>query len=524
MPGARISMSKIREVIRLHEVARMSIRAISRAVEVSRPVVDQYLVQARRAGLRWAQVEEMSDEELLDRLQHSQERIEEPRYVELLKRLPAIVCELGKKHVTRQLVWEEYRRECPDGYEYSQFCYHIQVFTADTEISMHLEHEPGKELFVDFAGDGPHLTDPRTKIERRVELFVAVLPSSGLIYARSLYSQKTEDLIRGTRGAFEYAGGAPTIVVPDNLKSAVTRSDRYEPEINQMFEDFGRYYGCVVIPARPARPRDKALVEAAVNLVYTRVLAPLRNRTFSTLDELNAVIDEYVDLLNDREMKKIRISRRRRFQQIEAQHLKALPVRPYLIRRFIPSVAVQVNYHLYFPVDKHYYSVPYRYRRKKVRVAYTDQEVEIYHNNTRIAAHRRQRAAHQYTTNRDHMPSHHRIVTEWNPQRFLTWASEIGEQTRTLIAAVLAAREVPEQAYKSCLGILSLAKKYGPQRLEAACRRANHFRITTYKSVKGILDRGLDQEALKRPLQIAIPSHENIRGSQYYMAGTGSDA
>jgi len=513
-------MSKIREIIRLQEVAGMSVRAISRAVKVSRPVVDQYLVQARRAGLRWVEVEQISDEELLDRLQRSQERLDDPRYVELLKRLPTIVQELGRKHVTRQLVWEEYRSECPDGYEYSQFCYHIQVFTADSELSMHLEHEAGKELFVDFAGDGPSLSDPKTGIQRRVELFVAIFPAAGLIYARCMYSQKSEDLIRGTQGAFEYAGGVPTIVVPDNLKAAVAKSDRYEPQINQMYEDFGRYYGCVVIPARPGKPRDKALVESAVNLVYTRVLAPLRDRSFSTLEELNEAIEDHVDLLNDREMKKIRISRRRRFQQIEAEHLKALPVRPYVIRHFIPSVTVQVNYHLYFREDKHYYSVPYRFRRKKVRVAYTDREIEIYHNNQRIAVHRRDRRPHQYTTNVDHMPSHHRIVSQWNPQRFLGWAGEIGEETQALIAAVLGGREVPEQAYNACLGILSLAKKYGAKRLEAACGRANHFRITTYKSLKGILDRGLDQEPPQPAVKIPIPAHQNIRGDRYYLEGS----
>jgi hypothetical protein len=199
-------------------------------------------------------------------------------------------------------------------------------------------------------------------------------------------------------------------------------------------------------------------------------------------------------------------------------------VRRYVIRRFIASVTVQVNYHLYFRVDKHYYSVPYRFRRKKVRIAYTDRVVEIYHNNLRIATHRRDRRAHQYTTNPDHMPSHHRIVSEWNPGRFLKWAAQIGEQTQSLIAAVLKAREVPEQAYRSCLGILNLARKYGPQRLEAACARANHFRITTYKSVKGILDRGLDQEEVVGPaLQIAIPKHQNIRGGQYYFLTNTQD-
>lgn len=516
MPKARISMSKVREIMRLHEITGMSVRMISRALKVSRPAVDHYLIQARKAKLRWTDTERMSDEELLQRLQENDKRKTDPRYEQLIKRMPEILKELGKKHVTRYLLWEEYRRECPDGYEYTQFCFHIQMFTTDTQLSMHLDHEPGKRIFIDFAGTRPTLTDTKTGIERPVELFVAVLPASGLIYIEGVGSQQINDLTRGTRHAFEYADGVPTIIVPDNLKAAVTKADRYEPDINRTFEDFGRYYGCVVIPARPAKPRDKALVEAAVNTVYTRILAPLRTRRFSTLDELNTALWEYLDLLNNREMTRLRISRRQRFEQIERAHLAQLPLRPYVTRRFISPVTVQMNYHLYFAVDKHYYSVPYRYRRKKVRLAYTDSSVEIYCNNQRIAVHRRDPSTHQYTTNPDHMPSHHRFMSEWNPQRFLRWAGEIGIHTREMIDVVLAAREVPEQAYRSCLGILNLEKRYNRERLDAACRRANHYRIHTYRGVKSILDKGLDLQEFEPAPGVLIPAHENIRGGRYY--------
>ena len=367
MPKARIPMSKVREIIRLHETAGMSVRMISRALKVSRPAVDHYLIQARKTKTKWADAESMRDEELVQRLQGNETRKNDPRYADLVTRIREITNELGKKHVTRQLLWEEYRRDYPDGYEYSQFCFHIQMFTADAEVSMHLDHEPGRRLFVDFAGTRPSITDAKTGIEQPVELFVSVLPASGLIYTEAVASQQINDLCTGTRHAFEYAGGVSTIIVSDNLKSAVTKSDRYEPDINRTFEDFGRYYGCVVIPARPAKPRDKALVEAAVNTVYTRILAPLRNRRFTSLGELNSAIWEYLDVLNDRQMKRVLVSRRQRFEQIERAHLQPLPVRPYVTRRFISSVTVQMNYHLYFAVDKHYYSVPYRYRHKKVR-------------------------------------------------------------------------------------------------------------------------------------------------------------
>ena len=517
MPKARTPMSKIREIIRLHQNMEMSIRMISRALKISRPAVDHYLTQVKQAQLEWSEVKQMPDDELLHRLLETEQTLNDPRYIELLKRLPEIVTELGKKHVTRQLLWEEYRAQVTDGYEYTQFCYHIQMFTTDSELSMHLDHEPGKRIFLDFAGDKPCIVDRKTGIERPVELFLAVLPASGLTYVEAVLSQKLEDFIPATRHALEYAGGVPTILVPDNLKSAVTKADRYEPDINHTFEDFARYYGCVVIPARPAKPRDKALVEAAVNLIYTRVLAPLRTRTFTTLDELNEALCEQLELLNNREMKRIRMSRRKRFETVEQEHLAPLPTHPYVLRRFVASVTVQMNYHVYFREDKHYYSVPYSYRRKKVRIAFTEDELEIYAGNRRIAAHQRDRRPHQYTTCKDHMPSHHRFMSEWNPDRFIRWAAEIGVHTQTLISSVLNSREVPEQAYRSCMGLLNLAKQTGNNRLEAACRRANRFGINTYRGVKRILDKGLDSEPLPIPTDSPIHTHENIRGGEYYV-------
>jgi transposase len=511
-------MNKVREILRLKETAQMSVRMISRALTISRPVVDAYLKQAHDAGVGWEEACELGDEELLERLSPTgrQRNADEPRYQDLMRRLPAIAGQIGKNHVTRELLWEEYRREYPGGYEYSQFCLHLNIYLADSDIAMHLEHEPGKRLFIDFAGDRPSLIDQVTGSERKAELFVSVFPASGLIYSEATETQGLGDLVLGTRHTFEYAEGAPLIIVPDNLRAAVTKSDRYEPDINRTFEDFGRYYGCVVMPARVRRPRDKALVEAAVHLVYSRVLAPLRHRSFSSIEELNEAMWPLLDELNERVMRKIGLSRRERFEAMEAKVLIPLPVRPYTMRRFIDEVTVQMNYHVYFTVDKHYYSVPYRYRNKKVRIGYTETEVEIYHANIRIASHRRERGANQYTTTPDHMPSRHRIMSEWSPERFLHWAAEYGEATRGLIAAVLESREVPEQAFRSALGILSLGKKYGSVRLEAASRRALRYRITSYKGLGNILKRGLEQDEQQEALLSPIPAHPNIRGGEYY--------
>ena len=508
-------MNKVREIIRLHETAGLSIRQIAKALSVSRPVVDQYLRLARCAQLRWAEIEPMDDGQLLERLQGLATPREDPRFTELERRLPRIVKELGRRHVTRQLLWEEYRSECPDGYGHSQFCYHLQMYLGDSELSMHIEHEPGRAVFVDFAGDRPVLTDG-TGRERAVELFVAVYPASGLIYAEATENQRIASFVGATAHTLEYAGGSPAIVVPDNLKAGVSKADRYEPQINPTYEDFARYYGCAVVPARPRKPRDKALVEAAVNLVYTRVLARLRNRRFATLEEFNAAIRGLVDELNDRPMQKIGLSRRARFEELETEHLRALPERPYVLRHFLDEVKVGINYHLYFPVDKHYYSVPYEYRTKRVRVAWTETELEIIWNNRRIACHRRQRLSHRYTTKVDHMPSTHRFLAEWSPERFERWAAKIGPATERLIHAVLAARRVPEQAFRSCMGLLELAKTVGNDRMEAAAVRANRFGICSYAAVKRILDKGLEAAPLDARPVVPVREHLNLRGPQYY--------
>jgi transposase len=522
MPKARISMSKIRDIIRLNEDAGLSIRQISGALSVSRPVVTEYLKQAKNAELKWADVQTISDDELLDRLRDSETRRHDPKYETLMNRMPGMITELGRQRgrmgvVTRQILWEEYIGEHADGYQYSQFCHYMNVYTEDSEISMHLHHEPGEKMFLDYAGKPPFIVDVKTGIQMPVELYVAVFPSGSLIYTEATLSQDTEHTIRATMHAMEYAGGAPKILVPDNLKAAVDTPSRYEPGINFSFDVFSQYYGCAVIPARVRKPKDKALVEAAVQLVYTRVLAPLRNHTFTTVDELNTAIWEKLDLLNSRAMQKIKISRTERFNAIEKDRLRPLPGEPYEIRLYTKPITVQKNYHVFFPEDKHYYSVPADYRGLKVRISYTHREIEIYHKNVRIAFHRRETGKHQYTTNRDHMTPEHRFHDELGPEKLISWAGDIGPETKRCIEAVIHAREVPQQAFRSCLGILNLPKKYSRARLEAACRRANEIGVPTYGNLKRILERRLDISATESDETTrSIPSHGNIRGRGSY--------
>lgn len=508
-------MHKVREIIRLATDVGLSERAVSRAVQVSRPVVSHYLVQARQAGLQWDQIARMSDEELLERLRRGKEAQPDPRLVTFVEMLPYLVSELGKKRVTRQLLWEEYRHSHPDGYSYTQFCFHLQSHTETAQLSMHLDHKPGDKLFVDYAGERPRLTDPKTGLEMPVELFVAVLPSSGLIYTEAVESQDLACFTSATGNAMQYIGGVPRLIVPDNLKSAVNRPDRYEPQINETFQDFARHYGCAVIPARVRKPKDKALVEAAVNLVYTRIMARLRNQRFPTIGELNTAIWEHLEALNDRPMQLIKLSRQQRFDELEKQHLGALPADAYELRRF-EQPRVQTNYHVYLRADRHYYSVPYTYARKLVKVAFSRSTVEIYHNNERIAMHRRDLTPGVYTTTVHHMPSTHRAMVEWTPERFIRWAAKIGPSTCQATEVVLSATEVPEQAFRRCHGLLSLAKRFGDQRLEAACTRAVHFETVSYRSVKSILDNGMDQQELAPVPEHHLPAHQNIRGAAYY--------
>jgi transposase len=514
-------MSKIRKIIRLHAQAGLSQRDISKAVGVSRPVVAYYLGLFRASQLDWQTVERLCDSDLEHRLRPSEPRVDE-RYEELTALLPTMVQELGRVGVTRFLLWEEYRRDHPDGYSYPQYCFHLQAFKETSEISMHLDHVAGEKLFIDFAGSKPHLTDPKSGIRQEVELFVAVFPASALVYCEAVVSQTIGDFIMAARHALEYANGAPLVLVPDNLKGAVTKPDYYEPQINETFNDFAAHYGIAVIPARGKHPKDKALVEATVAFVYQRVLAPLRHLSFATLDDLNEAIAEKLEELNDRPMQRLGISRRQRFLKIEASALKPLPATPYRVRRF-RQATVQVNYHAYLGEDKHFYSVPWTYRKKRVQVIYDEQNVEINYNHERIAVHRRDRTPNGYTTRREHMPPHHRFVAEWSPERFLSWARKIGPDAERLIAVVLAKPQVPEQGFRSCLGILKLADRYEPGRLEAACRRANAYAVNSYRGIRNILEKGLDRQVKLPPPSTGIPAHENIRGSQYYFPLASGD-
>ena len=516
-------MRNVREIIRLHEQARLSQRQIARATKVSRPVVAQYLRWYSSSGLTYEQLDEFDDGELERRIE-GPAKGDERRYEALRARLDYYLRELGKKGVTRQLLWQEYRREFPEGYSYTQFCFYLQAYAqSDATIAMSLKHRAGHKLFIDYAGYAPKLYDVAGGEQIDTELFVATLPASGLIYCEARMSQRLYDTVEATQNALWFYGGVPQIITPDNLRAAVTKADRYEPDINATFADMAGHYGCAVVPARAGQPTDKALVEKSVELVYTHVLAPLRDVTFTSIEQLNEAIWEKLDELNNRPMQRSRISRRERFQQSEQSELMPLPETRYTMR-FFRNIKAAFNYHVYLSDDRHYYSVPYGYRGKRVRLAVTHDTVEIYYNHKRIATHRRDRTRGGYTTNTEHMSEEHRAYAEWNPERFLRWARRFGEYSEAVIAEQLERGRVPEQNYRRCMGILSLERRWPRRRVEAACRRAHHFNIGGYREIKRILEKRLDERPLETASEDHVPQHHNIRGRCYYTAGSDSAA
>jgi transposase len=519
MARKRIGMKKIRDVIRLKSTTEMSERQIARALAISRPMVGKYWSGFLSSGLEADRVKEMADSELL-RL------IEEPRveksskYLELLQYFPSYLIELKRKGVTLHLLWQEYKERHPDGLQYSQFCYHFQTWRNGSEVRMHIKHQAGEKMFVDYAGAKLAYFDRKSGQEKPVEVFVAVLGASGLTYVEASESQQEEDWIRSNERAFGYFGGSTQAIVPDNIRVAVSHSHRYEPEINPNYYEFAEHYGTVIIPARVREARDKALVENAVGLAYQRIYAPMRNRVFYSLQELNEAIWELLEAHNNRFFQRIKISRRELFERTERKALKPLPPTKYPMKR-IKWVTVQFNYHVELREDLHYYSVPYFLYRKnpgrKVKMVHDERIVAIYYDNLRIAQHIRDRTPNGYTTVEEHMPAHHRLYSQWSSDRFLRWAGSIGGDVREVIVRVLKGRKHPEQAFKVCMGILNLAKKYDRERLNRICRQAIRFQTCSLKRIESMLKLSEEEEKQPQlePLTV-VGEHENIRGSRYY--------
>lgn len=506
-----MKMEKIREILRLNEKG-LSKREMERVLNVSRPVISGYLDLFRKNKLTYLQIQNLPDESLSEILFPENNKISERKKC-ILSLFPNYVRELTRPGVTLQLLWEEYKSKEENYYSYSQFCFHYQVWKEHLDVSMHQEMKAGDKLFVDYAGNKLRIMDKNTGVEREVEVFVGILGASQLIYAEASLYQKQEDVIRSTENCIHYYGGVPKAIVPDCMKAAVIKADKYEPELNPMYADFAKHYDTVIYPTRPASPKDKSLVENAVRIVYRRIYAPLRDQIFYSLEDLNASIKIELEKLNDTPMQKLKFSRRQLFEQVEKSHLAALPNSKYLIRKII-TATVGKNYHVYLAEDKHYYSVPYRLSGNKISLFYTDTAVEIVYKNERVAIHQRIRE-HSYSTNKDHMPPEHKFFSDWNPEKILEMASNVGEWVKSIVIKIMDQSKYPEQGFKSCIGIIKLSGKYEKEKVNQACRKAIHFNTLKYIFVKNVLMN--NQEVMEEePSLFPDIEHENLRDRSIY--------
>jgi transposase len=512
MPAERVSMRKIRDVLRLTHAMGLSLREVSEATGIGKTAVGDYVRRGTVAGINWPIADEIDDAELERRLfppadASSAALRAEPDWAH-------VHAEMKRRGVTLALLWQEYRGEHVHGFAYSWFCERYGAWRKSVSPTMRQTHLAGEKLFVDWAGDTIPLADPATGEVHQARIFVAALGASNYTYAEARWTETLPDWIGAHVNALNAIGGVPKALVPDNLKAGVTKPSRYEPGINRTYQDLADHYGCVVLPTRIIKPRDKAKVEVAVQIVERFVLAKLRNRTFFSLADLNVAIRDCVTEINAKIMRKIGHSRVELLETLDRPALGSLPTTPYSYADW-KRARVAPDYHV--EIAGHYYSVPSKLIREIVDARFTSATVEIFHRGTRIASHAFSPVRNRHTTLAEHMPSAHRRYAEWTPAKMMDEAAKVGPGTTALFEAIMKAKPHPEQGFRSCLGIIGLVKSYGAVRVEAACRRGNDVGSTTYGSVASILKHGLDHVYAKETAPDDQPiQHSNIRGSDYY--------
>jgi transposase len=514
MARPRLSMRKFNEVLRLKHHCGLSKRQIAQSCQISRSTVADYLWRAEQAGVSWPLPQDLTDQELEQKLFPPQTAL--PLQTKPLPDFEYIYRELKahkKFNLTLDLLWREYKEQYPEGYQYSRFCDLYRDFKKNLDYCMRQDHRGGEKLFVDY-GEGLNLIDPKSGEPITTQLFVAVWGASNYTYAEATLTQKLPDWIGSHTRAFSYFGCLPQIVVPDCLKSAVSQACRYEPELNPTYAEMAEHYGLCVIPARPVRPKDKAKVETGVLIAKRWILAVLRHRTFYSLADLNTAIAELLERLNSRALRKLKKSRGELFNLFDRPQARSLPERSYEYAEW-KVATVNIDYHI--EVERHYYSVSYKLLREKLHVRLTAHTVEAFLKGERVAAHVRNFTPYSHTTRTEHMPPSHQHYLEWTPSRIIDWANKIGPKTAELVQKIISSRTHPEQAYRSCLGILRLEKHYSKERLETAAVRALRFGALSFKSLRNILSAGLDRlEKNDKRSEPALVDHENIRGPRYY--------
>lgn len=513
MPAQRITMRRIREVLRLKHECALSHGQIAQALRISKGTVSNYLALAEAAGITHVDASVLDDAALIGRLYPQ-------RYVRTEFAVPDFANvhrELKKKGVTLQLLWEEYRegaRGIP--YSRSRFCERYAAYVGTLARSMRQTHVAGEKLFVDYAGQTVPIVERDTGEISRAHIFVAVWGASNYTFACATAAETKADWIEGHVRAFTFFDGAPVLLVPDNPRALISKPDRYEPQPNRTYEALAEHYGCAILPARPRHPKDKAKAELGVQLVERWILARLRHHQFHSLAELNRAIGELLTHLNDRAFQRLEGSRRSWFELLDRPAMRPLPPVAFEYAEFKRARVSRIDYHVEF--DGHYYSVPHGLVAQEVELRVTAGTVEVLFRHQRVASHLRSSRRGMHSTLPEHMPAAHRAHREWTPRRLIDWAASIGPSSGRLVTHLLLAKPHPEQGYRACLGLLALARKFGNARLESACARALAIGAHSRKSVASILAAGLDQQPLQQSLyeEVPLPEHPNVRGPKYY--------
>lgn len=507
----------LKQIITLH-LEGLSNRKIASMLGISRNTINSY-TKLFKASEHTLEDLLSFDKDKLDSLFTSHTTIDNKRYNELMQYFEEVNKACKHPGFTFLYHYNDYAERATKPYSYTQFMEHYRRKYPKLKGSMKLEHEPGREMFVDFAGKKLQFVSKETGEITPVEVFVAILPYSQYTYVEACLSQKREDFISCCSNALAFYGGVPIAIVSDNLKSAVTRASKYEPVINRSFKDFAQHYSCVINPTRSYSPQDKALVENAVHLVYQRIYYPIREMIFFSLKDLNQQVDQSLASYNNLLFQRKSASRKELFQSVEREQLKPLPQNKYEIKDYKRAKVQKMGY-VYFSPDKNYYSVPYRYIGKSTLIHFTKTTIEMYYNHQRIAVHQRSSGRGVYTTNKTHLSSTHQQYIDWNPEYFIAKATPHGQYVVGCVEAIFANTDYPETAYKRIMGLLQLHKAYNSNRLNEACKRALQADAVSYRRIKNILANNLDKTSLfYQDLdnnQPHIPEHENIRGASAY--------
>ena len=519
MPARRISMRRIKEILRLKFEFNLDNRQIARSCNIPHSTVANYLRRAEAAGVAWPLPPDMSDtdvEKLLFPTVPADRKVPMPDFEAIHTEL------LGHKYVTLELLWREYKRVYPEGYQYSYYCELYRRWAKKLDIYLRQEHRAGERMFVDHAGPTVPVVDRDTGLVKEASIFVAVLGASSYTFCEAVWKRDLPSWIGSHNRAVEFFRGVTEVTTPDNWKTGVKDPCYYDPELNPTYRDWAEHVGTVIIPARVRKPRDKAIVENGVLIVERWILAALRHRTFFSLAELNGAIRELLTRLNHRKFKKLDTTRARLFEEVDRPALKPLPTTPFEFAER-KKATVHPDYHV--EVDHHYYSVPYRYQGEKVEARFSEKTVEILFDGKGIATHIRSYVPGKHTTREEHRPEKHRDL-KWTSSYMVDKGREIGPATAGVLKQIMEQRKHPELGYRACLGVLRFGKRYSNERLEAACRRAIAMNASSYRSIKSILENSLDREPLE---SVEIPAahsevHSNVRGSAYYHRKEGEVA